>query len=188
MKIFETENGVGSYIKMCEGYDNSKFKSELLKSLKKGSSLLEIGMGPGNDYEWLSNLYQVTGSDYSKAFIDRAKVRFPDGNFMVLDGISLKTDHKYDAIYSCKVYQYFELDLIEQALNNQFERLNENGVIAHSFWIGDTTFEDGDMKAIYHNKDSLLSLIRNKFTIVEQIEYEEFEPNDSIFILAKKQK
>jgi len=186
MKTYETKDGVEDYIRMCDGYDNSKFQNELLNHLKEGSSLLEVGMGPGNDFEWLSNTYRVTGSDYSKEFIEKAKARFPEGEFIILDAVSLKSDKKYDGIYSCKVYQHFELDLIEKSLKNQFELLNENGVIAHSFWIGDTVFEGGDMKAIYHNKDRLLSLIRDRFTILEEIEYEEFEPNDSVFILAKK--
>jgi ubiquinone/menaquinone biosynthesis C-methylase UbiE len=186
MKTYTTPNGVNGYIKMCEGFDNSKFEKSILRYLKKGSSLLEIGMGPGNDFKWLSEYYSITGSDYTKEFINRAKARFPKGDFKILDGISLKTNKKYDGIYSCKVYQHFELELIEKALNRQFKILNNEGIIIHSFWIGDTIFDDGDMRAIYHDKDKLLALIDKKFTILEQVVYEEFEPHDSIFILAKK--
>ena len=92
MKTYETKQGVEEYIKMCEGYDNAKFKDLILKHLDKGSSILEVGMGPGNDLKWLSEYYDLTGSDYSKEFIDRAKIRFPYGEFLILDGITLETD------------------------------------------------------------------------------------------------
>ena len=186
MKTYETKNGVEEYIKMCEGYDNSNFKDLILKHLNIGSSILEVGMGPGNDFEWLSKYYNITGSDYSKVFIDRAKIRFPKDEFIILDGITLKTNKKYDGIYSCKVYQHFELELVEKALKRQSEMLNNEGVVIHSFWIGDTVFDDGDMCAIYHNKDKLLAIINKYFILLEQVVYEEFEPHDSIFILAKK--
>ena len=89
MKTYETKDGVEAYVKMCEGYDNSQFKDIILKHLRKGSEILEIGMGPGNDFEWLSEYYTVTGSDYSKVFINKAKIRFPKGEFKILDGITL---------------------------------------------------------------------------------------------------
>ncbi len=186
MKVYETETGVEDYIKMCEGYDNSKFKSLILSHLMKGSRLLEIGMGPGNDFAWLSEIYKTSGSDYSKEFVKKAKIRFPKGDFTILDAITLATREKYDAIYSCKVYQHFELDQIEKALTRQFEILTSKGIIIHSFWIGDSIFDDGDMRAIYHDKNRLLGLIGNKFNLLEQVVYEEFEPEDSIFIVAQK--
>ncbi len=98
----------------------------------------------------------------------------------------VKTIKKYDGIYSCKVYQHFELELVEKALTRQSEMLNNEGVVIHSFWIGDTVFDDGDMRALYHNKEKLLAIINKHFTLLEQVVYEEFEPHDSIFILAKK--
>ena len=171
---------------MCEGYDNSKFKQKIQKYLKTGSTILEIGMGPGNDYKWLSESYKVTGSDYSSEFINRAVDKFPNGNFKVLDAITIDTMNKYDSIYSCKVYQHFELSEIEKALIKQAMILTDNGIIIHSFWIGNSVFEQDDMKAIYHDKTKLLSIISNNFQILEEKVYEEFEPNDSVFIIAKK--
>ncbi|MDT8446488.1 MAG: class I SAM-dependent methyltransferase [bacterium] len=186
MKTYTTAQGVDEYIKLCEGYDNSAFEKSILKFLKKGSSLLEIGMGPGNDYKWLSEHYLVTGSDYSEEFIARAKARFPRGHFENLDAISLETNQKFDALYSCKVFQHFELDLIKKSLNRQSEILHRGGLIIHCFWIGDSLFEEGDMRAIYHPKDQLIALIEERFTLLEQTIYEEFEPDDSLFVLAKK--
>ncbi|NWL17414.1 class I SAM-dependent methyltransferase [Pseudoalteromonas sp. Scap03] len=135
MKTYETKDGVEDYIRMCDGYDNSKFQNELLNHLKEGSSLLEVGMGPGNDFEWLSNTYRVTGSDYSKEFIEKAKARFSEGEFIILDAVSLKSDKKYDGIYSCKVYQHFELDLIEKSLKINLNCLMKMGLLLILFGL-----------------------------------------------------
>ena len=37
----------------------------------KGSTLLELGMGPGKDLDLLKKTYSVTGSDSSKIFVYR---------------------------------------------------------------------------------------------------------------------
>ena len=186
MKIYETEDGINKYIQMAEGYDNSKFGNLIRKHLAPESSILELGMGPGNDYAWLRKEFQVTGSDYSPLFIYRARQRFPAGKFAVIDGISLDVEETFDAIYSCKVFQYFEYHDIETSLTNQYERLSQNGLIIHSFWIGDFIFEEGDMRAIYHNKEKLLELVNQEFEVLELEIYEEFEADDSIFLIAKK--
>ncbi|MBU0934839.1 MAG: class I SAM-dependent methyltransferase [Spirochaetes bacterium] len=178
--------GVEEYIEMCQGYDNSQFANLIKKHLPANAEMLEIGMGPGIDSNWLSKDYKVTGSDYSSEFIKRAKKRFDNGVFTILDAVKLDIDKKFDAIYSCKVYQYFEIDLVESALCRQHELLRESGIIIHSFWIGDSVFEQDDVRAFCHNKDRLTEIIEKNYKILEEIVYEEFEPNDSLFVLARK--
>lgn len=186
MKTYQTKEGVEEYIKMCESYDNSEFENLIHKYLPYNSTILEIGMGSGNDYKWLSNHYEVTGSDYSELFIKKAKKRFPNGSFKLIDAVSIQTKQKYNCIYSCKVYQHFELEIIARAFRRQSEVLTPSGLVIHSFWIGDSVFDDGDMKAIYHDKVKLLEIISEKFEILEQKIYEEFEPGDSLFVIAQK--
>lgn len=57
MKIYETSEGVDEYFKMSEGYDLSKYKDLITEHLPMGKTLLEIGMGPGNDFAWLSRIF-----------------------------------------------------------------------------------------------------------------------------------
>jgi len=45
--------------------------SALTKFLPAGATVLELGMGPGVDFDLLSQHYQVTGSDNSQVFLDR---------------------------------------------------------------------------------------------------------------------
>jgi len=186
MRIYETPEGVDQYFQMSEGYDLSHYKKHLFKYLPEGKSLLEIGMGPGNDFAWLKDHYKITGSDYSNEFISRAMKRFPDADLMVLDGISLNTDRKFDALFSSKVYQHIPLDRLKGALDSQYRILNRGGVIFHTFWIGGREMKIEDMVFYYHDIETLLKLIGKNFEILETDQYTEFEENDSLFVIARK--
>ncbi|MGL1892747.1 MAG: class I SAM-dependent methyltransferase [Spirochaetaceae bacterium] len=186
MDTYNTPKGVDQYIKMCQGYDNSSFKSSIIKNLGRGSNILELGMGPGNDYIWLSENYNVTGTDYSEEFIKRAKIRFPQGDFLEIDAITIKCQKKFSAIYSCKVLHHFELDQLKKSLIRQHEVLKPDGLIIHSFWIGDKTEDFDDMHCVYFPTQKLIDLISKNYEVIEYSEYEELEPNDSLFVIAKK--
>ena len=53
MGFFETEEGVNEYIKMAEGYDGKDLIKVFENYLPKGSTVLELGMGPGKDLDML---------------------------------------------------------------------------------------------------------------------------------------
>ncbi len=186
MKTYETCKGVEDYIKMCKGYDTSEFKTRIMNNITIHKSMLEIGMGPGNDFLWLKSIFEMTGSDYSEEFIKRAKIRFPDSEIILLDGITLNIDRNFDSIFSSKVFQHIDLIELKTALNNQHNILNKKGLIIHTFWIGDTESDFDDMHFYYHDRKKLLDLISEKFNILDTKIYEEFEPDDSIFIIAEK--
>lgn len=171
---------------MAEGYDLSHYKDQILDVLPRGNSLLEIGMGPGNDFAWMSELYEMTGSDYSPLFIEKAKKRFPGADLVVLDGISLPTERRFDALYSCKVYQHIPLEKFIEVLDRQWQILNPGGVIIHSFWIGDKIEDMDDMRFYYHNEALLTEAIESKFNIVYREKYTEFEEGDSLFLIGVK--
>ena len=186
MDIYNTPDGVDRYFEMSKGYDLSSYKKLFLKYLPAGKSLLELGMGPGNDFAWLSEIYQMTGSDYSSEFISRARKRFPGADLMILDGISLNTERQFDAVFSCKVYQHIPLKKLKTALDNQYKILFYKGVIIHSFWVGGSETDIEDMQFYYHDREDLLDLIGKKYTILETIDYKEFEDNDSLLVIAEK--
>ena len=70
MGFFDDEKNVEKYIKESEEYNGSELIRILKKYLPSSSTVLELGMGPGKDFEILSRNFQVTGSDYSQIFID----------------------------------------------------------------------------------------------------------------------
>jgi len=71
MGYFDSEKTVEEYIEMVEGYDGAELINALKGYLPKGSTLLELGMGPGKDLDILKESYLVTGSDSSQIFVDR---------------------------------------------------------------------------------------------------------------------
>lgn len=186
MNIYETPEGVDQYFEMSEGYDLSHYSDIIQKYLPVGKTLLEVGMGPGNDFLWLSKIYETTGSDYSKEFISRAEKRFSGADLVQLDGIYLDTDRTFDALFSSKVYQHVPTSKMSEVFDNQKRILKKDGLIMHTFWVGGRTEEIDDMVFFYHNTEDLFKLINNNFTVLHRELYTEFEKNDSLFIIARK--
>ncbi len=171
---------------MCKGLDSSNFKDLILNHLSPEKTMLELGMGPGNDLNWLKKFYKITGSDYSNEFLKRAKEKFKAMELIKIDAITIKTKNSYDSIYSNKVFQHFSLEEFNRSLQRQYELLTTNGVVIHMFWIGNKEFDMDDMHFIYHDKEELIRIFKNKFMILESIEYKEFEESDSLLIIAQK--
>ena len=69
MSYFDNESNVEQYIKMAEEFNGQEIINHLYNYLPLGSSVLELGMGPGTDIPLLEKHCKVTGSDYSKIFI-----------------------------------------------------------------------------------------------------------------------
>ncbi len=185
MKFYNDPAKVDEYEKMCAEYNGEELYKVLAKHLKKEATLLELGCGPGNDVANLRKEYAVTGSDLSDEFLQRCRKRFTDLPFMKLDAVSINTEQTFDCIFSNKVLHHLTVDALEKSLLRQKEVLKPNGIFAHTFWIGDKEFTMEGMLFIFHNREKLLSLIAEHFTILEAYDYQEFEAGDSIFIIAK---
>ena len=65
MEYFDSREKVENYIKMVDGDDGRDLINILKKHLSPGSTVLELGMGPGKDLEILAETFSVTGSDIS---------------------------------------------------------------------------------------------------------------------------
>ena len=185
--FYETSENVDSYIKMCLEYDGTNLYSKLNHYLQPQSTLLELGSGPGNDIEYFMSRYKVTGSDISSEFIKRCLERFPTIEFLQIDAVTINTDSYFDAIFSNKVLHHLTNEELEQSLARQYEIINNNGLIAHTFWLGEKSEEMEGLLFNYHTKEELTSLISKRFEIIESYIYKEFEDDDSILIIAKKQ-
>jgi len=62
---------------MAEGFDGRQLIEILNTHLKKGSSVLELVMGPGVGLDILNESFQATGSDASNVFVNRYRKRTP---------------------------------------------------------------------------------------------------------------
>ena len=83
-------------------------------------------MGSGKDLDILNKTFKVTGTDLSNVFVEKYKKKYKDADVFVLDAITLKTERKFDCIYSNKTLQHLKKSEFEQSLKKQKELLNPN--------------------------------------------------------------
>jgi cyclopropane fatty-acyl-phospholipid synthase-like methyltransferase len=186
LNYYNTKESVQEYIKLAEGFSGEKHISKLATYLSEGSSLLEIGSGPGTDFEILSKKYQVTGSDYSEEFINHLQSRFPNRSFLRLNAVDLNTKQTFDAIYSNKVLHHLKDDELKSSVERQFYILQNDGILCHSFWKGEGSEVFKGMFVNYQNEDSLNDFFSPYFDILTMDSYAEFEKGDSIVLFAKR--
>ena len=154
MGFFDTEKGVEQYIKMVEGYDGAELIKILQKYLPENSTVLELGIGPGKYMDMLKKLYAVTGSDSSQVFIGKYNKKYSDIDLLLLDAITLKTDKKFDCIYSNKVLHHLDKENLKKSFQRQNKILNPNEIVFHSFWKGNKVEElEGLTFTYYEMKD-----------------------------------
>ena len=186
MSFFDTEEGVNEYIKLAKGYDGSDLIDELRKFLKEGSSILEIGMGPGKDLDILKKFYRVTGTDTSKVFINRYKKINPSADVFFLDAKKLDINKKFDCIYSNKVLQHLTKNECFKSLKKQKSLLNQKGILLHSFWYGDKTENYDGLLFVRYKINELKNIVKEDYDILKTQRYMEFKKNDSFYIILQR--
>ncbi len=186
MEFFHEEENAREYIKMAEGFDGRQLIEVLKEHLDPGSTILELGIGPGVDLEILKQTYTVTGSDYSQAFLDIYLNDHPEGDVLLLDAITIETERKFDCIYTNKVLQHLAREDLKVSIKRQKEVLNDGGILFHSFWKGDKEEFMKGIRFVYYEKEHLLALFKEDYEVLDIQIYEEMEKDDSIFIVLKK--
>ena len=185
-EYYKTKASVEEYIKAAEGFDGKPLIEKLKEYLPSGSSVLEIGSGPGTDWNILKNDYEVTGSDNSTEFINHLIFKNPKGKFLELDAVSLATKESFDGIYSNKVLHHLKDEELITSIKRQYEILNSGGIICHSFWKGEGSEIFKGLFVNYHSEQVLRDMISEKFEIMLLEKYAEFEDDDSILLLGRK--
>ena len=188
MGFFDTEKGVNEYIKMAEGYDGKELIKILENYLPKGSTVLELGMGPGKDLDILAENYEVTGSDNSGIFLEKYKEKNPKADLILLDAVTINTDRKFDGIYSNKVLHHLTTEDLKTSLKNQKNILNPQGVLFHSFWKGNKIEEMEGLLFVYYELETLKGIFEPDFEILAMETYSELEKDDSVYVILKNKK
>lgn len=183
---YKTKESVEEYIKMAKDVNGKLLIEKLKQILPSQSTLLEIGSGPGTDWKILHKFYDVTGSDNSNEFLNHLISKNPNGKFIELDATSLKTDMKFDGIYSNKVLHHLNDDELVDSVKRQNKILNSNGIICHSFWKGEGFEIFKGLFVNYHSASTLTEAYHKYFEILSIEEYKEFDDNDSLLLLARK--
>ncbi|MEK6264751.1 MAG: class I SAM-dependent methyltransferase [Clostridium sp.] len=186
MTYFNDKQNVQEYIKMCEGTDGKELVDILRRHLNEGSTVLELGMGPGNDLNLLKKDYNATGSDNSQAFLDVYKENNKDIELLFLDAVTINTEKQFDCIYSNKVLQHLTKKELNQSVLRQQEVLRDEGLIFHTFWRGDSEEIYNGLRFVYYEKNELINIFQGCFKIIEMNYYFEQEDKDSIYIILQK--
>jgi len=192
MDNYYKEKNVLEYIEMAKGYDGKVLIENLRNYLLEGSTVLELGMGSGKDLDILKKYYKVTGSDFTKYFLNLYKENHQDidVDLMLLDARKLDIDRKFDCIYTNKVlYHLTEEEMIE-SLNQQKDLLNDEGLLLHSFWERNRKEKFKGTNFVYYTKKRLIEIMNTHYNYVYEIleieYYKEMKEKDSIYIILKK--
>ncbi|MEQ8624069.1 MAG: class I SAM-dependent methyltransferase [Vicingaceae bacterium] len=185
-EYYKTKESVEEYVRLAKGINGLELIKKLKKFLPLKSTILEIGSGPGTDWKILNESYEVLGSDNSPEFIRHLISTNPKGQFIELDATIIKTDKKFDGIFSNKVMHHLRDSELKDSIKRQFDVLNTKGIICHSFWKGEGSEVFKGLFVNYHTKNSLEELFRSKFEILLLEDYAEFEDGDSLFLIGKK--
>lgn len=170
-----------------EEYDPTFMIDKFKSYVPSSSTVLELGMGPGKDFDILKQTFEMTGSDSSQIFLDLYREKDATANLINLDAVSINTPKKYDAIYSNKVLMHLSKEELYQSFLRQFEILNFNGITFHTFWSGDKEEEMQGLRFVYYQSEELIKMIPKKFKVLESSLYKEIEKNDSICLVLNKQ-
>ncbi|MEO1259556.1 MAG: class I SAM-dependent methyltransferase [Bacteroidota bacterium] len=183
---YHTKESVDEYIELAKDVNGRQLIVKLLTFLPASSSLLELGSGPGTDWGILDEHYQVTGSDNSAEFIGRLKIRHPGAEFLILNAVTLEIEKEFDGIYSNKVLHHLNDMELKDSIKRQYEVLNNNGIICHSFWKGEGTEVFKGLFVNYHTEHALVSFFEEYFEILLLERYAEFEDGDSVLLIGRK--
>ena len=183
---YKTKESVDEYIRLADGHNGALLIDKLKNFLPVNSHLLEIGTGPGTDWRILSSYYKVIGSDNSMEFLYRLILNDPNAEFLKLDAATLRTNRKFDGIYSNKVLHHLSDDELKDSIKRQYEISNPSGIICHSFWKGEGSEVYKGLFVNYHSDRTIKSFFGRWFEVLLMEEYKEFDPQDSILLIGKK--
>lgn len=186
MDYYEDSKNVESYIKFTPSHDGSMLVDMLVETLPEGSRVLEIGIGPGKDFELLGRRFDVVGSDYSREFLRLYRLRNDRAHLLHLDARTLETDLKFDAIFSNKALIHLARHDLRSSFARQREVLNDRGLILHSFWHGEKDQEFDGLTMIQHTERELETMLENDFEILDIGRHAKMAEDDSVYVLAKK--
>lgn len=185
-EYYKTKESVDEYISLAKDVSGQKLIAKFKNFLPLNSTILELGSGPGTDWNILNQDYDVIGSDNSPEFLDYLKAENPKGKFIELDAVTIRTEEKFGGIYSNKVMHHLKDTELTHSIKRQYEILNDDGLICHSFWKGEGSEIFKGLFVNYHTKNSLKKYFKNYFKILLLEDYAEFEDGDSILLIGKK--
>lgn len=186
MGFYDSPDNVEHYVKMADGYDGQALIEEMRRYLAPGSTVLEIGMGPGVDLDILGRWFDATGSDTSDVFLQRYRATHTGASVLKLDAVTLETDRRFDGIFSNKVLHHMNPTEQATSFRRQAGILNPGGYAFHSFWYGVEVQKFEGLLFHQHTEESIRRLVEECFQVIELRRYAEMDPDDSLFAILKR--
>jgi cyclopropane fatty-acyl-phospholipid synthase-like methyltransferase len=186
VEYYENIQNAKDYIEMASGYDGRELIDLLRTFLPEGASVLELGLGPGKDLEYMDRFFDVLGTDKSQAFLDIFAEENPDIPTQVLDARTMKIQKKFDCIYSNKVLHHLSTQDLADSLKLQGKKLKEQGLLFHTFWLGDGEEHYEGLNFVYYRPKEIITMTEEDFNILSVQDYGEEEPGDSFYIILQK--
>lgn len=107
--------------------------------LKVGSTILDLGCGPGNVSRFLMNQdkgYQIVGIDLSPRMLQYAKRNVPGGKFIRADLRLVVFKQTFDAVIASFCIIHLNQDEVDDLLRKTFDLLGDGGYLYLSFMYG----------------------------------------------------
>ncbi len=180
--IFNDEKFVKEYCEMLVGYNNSFVVNNFKKYVPENLKVLELGVGPGLDYDTLKDNYNITPSDTSNVFLEMFNKKY-ENKAIYLCAKDLDTTDIFDCIFSNKVLQVLNDQEMKESFINQYKILNNKGLLFHCIWIDE---KNRNLDSNYTTVSKILNITKDLYDIIEIIHYSEMEENDSIIFIARK--
>ncbi|NLW48253.1 MAG: class I SAM-dependent methyltransferase [Firmicutes bacterium] len=130
-----------------------QFVREFSNCLKEGSTILDLGCGPGNIVKFLVNQdkgYKILGVDLSPKMLKIARQNVPTEQFIIGDIRHLQMERKFDAVIVSFCMIHLNDDEAIGLLGKTYDLLNAKGYLYLSFMSGGTPGFD---KASFSDKE-----------------------------------
>jgi len=186
MDYYENKDKVSKYIKFTPSDDGTLLVDMLVENLPAGATILELGIGPGKDFDRLSKHFSVTGSDTSREFLQLFREHHEHADLLYLDAKTLDTERTFDCIFSNKVLIHFTRQEVRESFARQHEVLNADGLILHSFWHGNGNKEYSGLRFYYYTEEDIADALDGFYDILKIGHHAKMAANDSVYVLARK--
>lgn len=149
-------------------FKNQKYLDDLVKKLRKGSSILDVGCGAGIpiDKYLIENGFDVTGIDISPEQINLARKNLPKGKFLIKDMSKIDFSmNSFDAIVSFYAIFHIKREDHQNLFNKLFFILKVGGnllvTMGLSEWEGEEDFHGVKMWWSHYDSKKNLEIIKN---------------------------
>jgi cyclopropane fatty-acyl-phospholipid synthase-like methyltransferase len=177
-----------------------QFFREFSDLLKEGSTILDLGCGPGNVSKFLADQnkgYKIVGVDLSTEMLQYAKQYVPSGQFILADLRHLVLKQTFDAVIASFCIIHLNDNETTDLLRKTFDLLGDVGYLYISFMHGGVpgfekaSFSENEMFFYYHVPEEIMKVLEKVgYRVISKYRHDyQRTPNQAIqdiIIIARK--